>query len=338
MLILDSADVIRSLPMPQAIEVMHTALQALSEGRAQIPLRTRLETSRQAGTTLVMPGCIEDEDRQSLAVKVVSIFNGNRARGLPNILGLVNVFDPATGRPIAVIDGSAVTAIRTAATSGAATRALASPDARRLAIIGSGMQARWHFHAMCAVRDIRSATFFAPRRDRLESLIGELETGVELHVANSPAEATHRAQIICTTTNSPTPVIQDGAVPPGCHINAIGSYQPAVVEIPEATVIRSRIYVDQRSTALAEAGDLIQPIRRGKLDESAIVGEIGELFAGRIAGRTDPDQVTLFKSVGNTVEDVAAADAIVKMARRLGLGHKIPLGSWDAEGPQSRLP
>lgn len=323
MLILNANDVTQALPMDQAISSMKLAMQSLSSGQAKIPLRTHIESHQ--GTTLVMPGWVGQQDQESLAVKVVSIFNRNQNHGLPNIMGLVHVLNPVTGEPVAVLNGAAVTALRTAAVSGAATASLAHPDASRLAIIGSGPQAKTHFQAMCAVRPIRKASFYARRQARLKKMMEGLETEIDLQIVDSPDEATHDADIICTTTNSPTPVINDDAVTPGCHINAIGSYKPDVVEIPSKVVQNARIYVDHKLTALAEAGDLIQPLQRGEISSEHVIGEIGELFLGKISGRQNPLETTLFKSVGNTVEDVVAASQIVQNAKRLGLGQEISL-------------
>ena len=228
MLVLNAAEVFQALPMSEAIGAMKRAMRALSGEHANIPLRTHIDVA--AGTTLVMPGHVKDPQGEALAVKVVSIFNRNRQqRGLDNILGIVNVLDPQTGQPIAVLDGAAVTALRTAATSGAATDELARSDASHLAIIGSGTQAHSHYLAMCAVRPVQSAVFFAPNRSRLEKLIATIESPVEIKIADCPQEATSQADIICTSTNSITPVIEEGAVQAGCHIIAIGSYKPDVV-------------------------------------------------------------------------------------------------------------
>ena len=299
------------------------AMVALSKGEANIPGRTHLVSNR--GTTLIMPGSVKNQDGEALVVKVVSVYNGNHNLGLPGILGVVIVLDPVTGQPIAVLDASALTAIRTAATSGAATNELARSDSCELAIIGSGAQACAHFHAMCAVRKIEKAVFYAPRREKVEKLIADLNAEIEVVAADSSKQATCDADIVCTTTNSVDPVIFDDAIKPGCHINAIGSYKSGVVEIPTETVLRSRVFVDQRSTAFEEAGDLIQPILQGLMKESDVIGEIGDLFLGQVAGREHTDDVTLFKSTGNTIQDVVAAKAIVQNATNMGLGQVVPL-------------
>lgn len=325
MLILNEQEIRQVLPMSDAIEAMKQALVILSNGTADVPLRTHV--GQDHGTTLVMPGLVhgklDGESFRSLIVKVVSIFNQNAQRDLPNIMGVINVLDPDTGQPLALLNAAIVTAIRTAATSAAATDVLANPDASRLAIVGAGIQARSHFEAICAVRKIKRATFYGPTRSKVESLLAGLETEVELVVAESSAEATKDADIVCTTTNASNPVIEDAAIKPGCHVNAIGSYKPNVVEIPEATVLRSRIYVDHLDSALQEAGDLIQPIEAGTLQVDQIICQAGRLWMGDLCGRQSVDDVTLFKSVGNTVQDVVAAHVIVQNAKRSGLGRQI---------------
>jgi len=313
--------------MVDAIRAMKRAMIALSSGSADIPARIHLDTTAAAGTVLVMPGYLNDDQSASLAVKVVSVFNQNQLQGLPNITGVVNVLDPRTGQPIAVLDGATVTAIRTAATSAAATDALANPDSNTLAIIGSGTQAKAHFWAICHVREIKRATFFSPRREKVVSLISELRTKLdsemELVIADDSGQATGEADIICTTTNSTTPVIDDKAVRQGTHINAVGAYKPSVVEIPGATVKRCRVFVDQLKTALAEAGDLVQSIQSGDIKRGHIAGEIGQVFNGDLPGRRSQDEVTLFKSVGNTVQDLVAAQLIVQRALDAGLGQQV---------------
>ena len=261
---------------------MKKAMAALSAGNANIPERIHLDSSK--GTTLVMPGNVDDGDQSALVVKVVSIFNDNDKRDLPNILGVVNVLDPETGKPLAIMDGAMVTAIRTAATSAAATDLLAKEDATTLAIIGSGAQARAHFRAVCCVRKIKECFFYAPRKEKAAAMIGELKAdasmdqSIELIIAQSSTEATSQADIVCTATNSSRPVIEDSAIKDGCHINAIGSYKPSVVEIPAATVVRSRVFVDELKHAIIEAGDLVQPIKAGLFSVEQSQGNLANWF------------------------------------------------------------
>ncbi len=329
MLILDAADVWRSLPMREAIAAMHDALTAVSEDRAVLPLRSHIGVPAHDGTALVMPALTGGEGQESLAVKIVSVYPGNRDRGLPTINAVVVALDPRTGRPAALLEGGALTAIRTAAASGAATRALARADAKTLAILGAGVQAHSHALAMSAVRDLREIRVWARSASRAGALAGRLRRDVagtrSIRVATSPEEAVAGAGLVCTTTAAERPLFDAGAVAPGTHINAVGAFQPHMQEIPDRCVARARVFVDQEEAALAEAGDLLGPMRRGVVSRSHIVGEVGAVLAGRLTGRRDDAEVTLFKSVGNAAQDAIAAATALGNARRDGLGREIDL-------------
>ncbi len=323
MLLLNSTDVRQALPMPVAIEAMKRAFIALESGAVQMPERTHLDIAQHEGVTLIMPSHIAGDD-QSLAVKVVSVFAGNPARGKARIQAVVNVFDPETGEPIALLEGAALTAIRTAAVSGAATDFLAPTHAEVLGILGSGVQARSHIRAVCAVRPIQRIQIYAPTRSRLEQLAAEISDDASLPndiVIAESADATVRdAQIVCTVTTARDPVFSDQALAPGTHINAVGSYQPHVREIPEATVLRALVYVDQRHAAWAEAGDLIQPRDAGLIDADHIVAELGQLASGTPTKQLKGNQVSLFKSVGLAMQDAFAASVCLAGARSMQLG------------------
>lgn len=324
MLLLNSDQVLKALPMDEAIDCMKQALSALSAGRVQLPLRTHIDLPQHSGTTLIMPAHVNSEDGdESLAVKVVSVFRNNMQRDLARIQAVVNVFDPETGVPIAIIEGATLTGIRTAAASGAATDVLARPDARRLAIIGAGVQARTHLAAICAIRDIEQVKIFAPRRQQVDVLIDEAVQECEMVACDTANEAISNADIICTVTTSQEPVFDAGNVSPGTHINAVGSYQPHVVEIPSETVSASRVYVDHSQSALEEAGDLIQPINSGAITGKHVQGEIGAVLLGSLPGRLGRNDITLFKSVGNAAEDAVAAQLVVTNAAKLGLGQSV---------------
>jgi ornithine cyclodeaminase len=264
----------------------------------------------------------------ALGLKVVSVFPHNLPRhGLPSIHALVVVLDAETGRPLAAMDGTYLTALRTGAGSGAATRALARPDARVLALFGAGAQAPHQAHAVCAVRTIERIWIVNRGRERAEALRATLlEQGVraDVRVAESAAAALAEADVICCATRAATPLFADAEVRPGTHINGVGSYTPELAEVPPATIARARVVVDQREAAWAEAGDLIQARDAGLLDERQIV-ELGEVIAGQAAGRADDAQITFFKSVGNAVQDMAVGQLALVEARRLGLGVEVAL-------------
>jgi ornithine cyclodeaminase/alanine dehydrogenase-like protein (mu-crystallin family) len=323
-LFLTAEEVRRALPMSDAIAAIAEAFRQLSAGMAHTPDRLHLDTEDPAGTTLVMPVHLPVQGR--IGVKVATLCNANREAGLPTLQALVIVLDDATGSPLAIMDGAALTAIRTGAASGAATRLLAREDSARVAIFGAGVQARTQLEAVCAVRDIQLARVFDVEPERAAAFANEMSgrLGVTVEAARSAAAAIADVDIVCTATNASTPVFDDSDLPTGVHINAIGSYQPDVQEIPPETVHRAYVVVDHRASALAETGDLIQPIRAGIIDESHVAAELGEIVDGRAAGRRDADQITLFESVGNAVQDLAAAIRVIENTRKRGLGRELP--------------
>jgi len=323
--ILSHQDVRRALPMRQAIEAMKAAFAQLSTGQANVPLRVALDVPAHNGVTLFMPAYLAADDR--MAVKIVSVFNDNPARGLPLIHALVVVVDAETGRPAAVMDGTYLTALRTGAASGAATDLLARPEARTAAIFGAGAQARTQLEAVCAVRPITTAWVYDVVPERAAAYAAEMGQALSLpvRVAGTPAEAVRQADVICTATTSSTPVFDDADVRPGTHINAVGAYTPQMQEIPAETVLRARVVIDHREASLAEAGDLLIPLRRGLMTEAHIYAELGEIAAGLKPGRGSAEEVTLFKSVGVAVQDVAAAGAVLEAARQMGLGTEVEL-------------
>jgi ornithine cyclodeaminase len=328
MLILSGQDVRDSLPMPDAIQVMKQAFASLARGEAVVPLRTHVAARDRDGVTLIMPARVEGASR-ALAVKVVSVFDRNLEAGLPRIQAAVIVLDPDTGRPQALIEGSTLTAIRTAAASGAATDLLADPASATLAVLGAGVQARSHIDAMCAIRPVTTIRVFDSKPGRADELIDELRLtlrpGSHISAAASAADAVREADIVCTTTTSETPVFEDADVKPGAHINAVGAYTPATREVGGATVARAWVAVDDREAAWAEAGDLIQARDEGLIDANHIRAALGELVLDTELRPTNPNQLTLFKTVGVAVQDAAAASAAIEAAKRRGLGTVV---SW----------
>jgi len=325
-LILDAEAVRAALPMEHAIEAMRRAFAALARGGAVVPERIHLEVGAHDGIALVMPAFVEGED-EALAVKVVSLFAGNQARGLARIQAAVLALEPQTGRPLALLEGATLTALRTGAASGLATDILARPDAASVAVLGAGVQARTQLEAVCCVRGVETAWVFDPERSRAEAFAAEMagagRVPTDIRPVASAAEAVREADIVCAATTSATPVFADEDIRPGTHINAIGSFKPTVQEIPSATVVRSLVVVDSRQAALAEAGDLLVPIAQGLMSADDIHAELGELVLGRKPGRTSDDQVTLFKSVGIAVQDAVAASHALSRAREFGLGKEV---------------
>lgn len=323
---LSAADVRRALPMKEAIEAMKSAFRELSEKRAIVPLRTHVTmTGPHPGNVLVMPAYSPDTAR--FGVKVITLFDNNPALNLPFIQAMVMVFDAKTGRAQAIMEGTTLTAIRSGAASGAATDLLARKDSQQVAIFGAGIQARTQLEAMCAVRTIREARVFDQNHERAAAFarVASMELGISVTAAATSAQALDGADIICTATTSATPVFAHNEVAAGTHINAIGSYKPHMREIPAETVARSHVVVDHLDAAWEEAGDLILPLQAGLIGTDHIRAELGEIVAGTKPGRTDPEAVTFFKSVGIAIQDLAAASRLLANAEQLGLGTEVSL-------------
>jgi ornithine cyclodeaminase/alanine dehydrogenase-like protein (mu-crystallin family) len=323
--ILTADDVRQALPMAAAVEAMKEAFEELSAGRVTMPTRTHVDVPGSGGTTLFMPSHANRFGK--IAVKVVSVFGGNREKGLPAIQGIVCLLDDETGTPLAVLDGTYLTALRTGATSGAATDVLARPDATTAAILGAGVQGRTQLEAVCAVRSIGMAWVYDVVPEAAETFAEEMSTAlsVEVTVASSSKQAVRGADIVCAATVSSTPVFADADLASGTHVNAVGSYKPEVQEVPAETVLRALVVVDHRKSALEETGDLIIPIQRGLMKETDIHAELGEIVAGTVSGRTSASQVTLFKSVGVAIQDLAAGARVLEQAQAHDLGQVVRL-------------
>jgi ornithine cyclodeaminase len=313
--------------MADAIAAMKTAFAALSSGQAQVPLRNHLSIHPHQAVSLVMPAYLQDQESEALAIKVVSVYPRNPAAGLPLIHAAVLVLEAHTGRPMALLEGGSLTAIRTGAGSGAATDLLARQDSQVVGIFGAGVQSRTQLEAVCTVRSIRTVFIFDPQVHLVEEFIQELAgqgpIPEDLRKAKDPQEAISQADIVCCATTSANPVFSDQHLKPGVHINGVGSYTPDMQEIPAETVQRAMLVVGSRQAALSEAGDIIQPIEAGQIDVDHIQAELGEIVTGEKPGRVDATQITLFKSVGNAVQDAAAAKMTLFNAQKLGLGQQV---------------
>ncbi len=327
MLILTAEEVRQALPMPAAIEAVKAAYRALSAGEAAVPLRLSLPVAPHEGVSLFMPAYVGGKAEEALTVKVVSVFPRNPERGLPTIFAAVLVLEPDTGRPVALLEGGTLTALRTGAASGAATDVLARPDSRVLAVFGAGTQGRTQAEAVCTVRPIETVWVYDVSRERAEAFAAEMAgfgpVPRDVRVAATPAEAVRDADVICTATIATQPVFADADLKPGVHINGIGAYTPEMAEVPPETVARALVVVDSREAALAEAGDLIQPIKAGIITADHIHAELGEILLGRKVGRTSETQLTFFKSVGVAVQDAMAAQAALQNAKAQGLGSEV---------------
>ena len=309
--LLTGSDVYRHLPMPDAINAMRTAFRQISSGEAIIPLRSTIALPGQDAGALFMPGFLSGSG--ILGIKIVTLFKENPEKGLPLIHAMVVIMDGKTGAPRAVIDGESLTALRTGAASGLATDLLARKNAEVLTLFGAGVQGRTQLEAVAAVRDLKKAFIVDPDKIKTKEWIARTQPGYPFQIlAGEPGASVREADIICTATTATEPVFRASDLRPGTHINAIGAYQPDRREIPPETVAAAFVVVDQRRACLAEAGDLVLAIREGYIREAHIAAELGEILTGLSPGRTADDQVTLFKSVGNSAQDLAAAERILQ--------------------------
>ena len=327
MLILTADEVRQALPMRQAIAAMKDAYASLSNGTAIVPLRTRLQIPSHDALSLFMPAYMKSDSGEALAIKVVSLYPGNPARALAYIQAAVLVLESDTGRAIALLEGSTLTAIRTGAGSGAAIDLLARKDSKVVAVFGAGTQGRTQLEAACAVRNIETVFIFNPTPEKArvfaEEMAGHNSIPIDIRVANTPHEAIEHADIICTATTSSTPIFDDLDIKPGVHISAVGAYTPQMQEVPVETVARARVVVDSYVTVMEEAGDIVHAIQAGAIQESDIHAEIGEIILGLKVGRESEDEITFFKSVGNAVQDAAAAQLALQNARKMQLGKEV---------------
>ena len=314
LLTLDVDDVARLLPMRDCIALMADTLASLADGHGVLPLRTVIPLPDAAGWLYTMPAFAAAPP--ALAVKLVTIFPANHGGPLPSHQGVLILFDAGDGRPVALIDATEVTAIRTAAVSAVATGALAREDATELALLGAGVQARAHLEAIPLVRPVRRVRVWSRNAGRTLAFAERMARRLAFPIEAVPdaRAAVEGAHIVCTVTSAGAPVLRGEWLAPGAHVNAIGASTPATREVDTATIRRARVYVDRRAAALAEAGDLLIPIAEGVITTAHIVAEIGDVIRGTADGRSGPADVTLFKSLGLAIEDAAAAHLLYQRA------------------------
>lgn len=332
--ILNQAQVTELLPMEECIGLMDAVLRTLATGGAQLPLRTVLRLPGAQGIFGVMPAQLSRPP--ALGLKAIAVFPGNEGTPLDSHQGVVLLLHPESGAPLAIMDASSITAIRTAAASGVATRALARPDASDLAILGSGVQARTHLEAMTVVRRLGRVRAWSPHAGRLAGFVrwARDRLGVAVEPAPGPRETVLGADIICTTTSASTPVLQGEWIAPGAHLNVVGSSSPAAREVDTAAVVRSRLFVDRRESAEHEAGDYLIPLGESAIAAHHILGELGDVLLGKLPGRTGAAEVTMFKSLGIAVEDLAAAHHVLSKAQAKDIGLVTELGGLrSVDGP-----
>jgi ornithine cyclodeaminase len=314
------------LPMASCIDVMAEALLSSAMGDAVLPLRSMVWMPDRSGLLGLMPAYLGAP--RSLGLKVISYLPGNHGTDRDSHQGAVLLFDTATGGLLAMIDASSITAIRTAAVSGLATRLLAREDAGDLALLGSGVQASTHLAAMHAVRKLRRVRVCSLSHDKALAFARhhEKELGIPIEATATVKEAVLSADLICTTTSSREPVLFSDWISAGAHINAVGACFATTRELDTPAVVRARLYVDRRESALAESGDFLIPKSEGAIGDDHIVGELGDILAGRVPARRSQDELTLFKSLGIAIEDLAAAQFIHARARSSGKGIAVDFG------------
>jgi ornithine cyclodeaminase len=313
-LVISASEIAQLLPMRECIDVMADALSGLTRGDAILPLRQVLRLPDGKSAFAVMPAYLEQP--KAVGAKVITVFPDNHGTSFESHQGAVLLFEAEHGSLAAVMDASSITAIRTAAVSGLATRLLAREDASEVAILGTGVQARTHLEAVRAVRRVDRVRVWSRNREAVRAFAeGESRRhGVQVEPAPSARAAVEGADIVCTVTASREPVLAGEWLRDGAHVNAVGASLPFARELDTAAIARSRLYVDRRESALNEAGDFLIPRQEGAISDGHIVGELGEVLLGRVPGRRNGEEVTVFKSLGLAVEDVAAAAYVYERA------------------------
>jgi len=319
-LFVNEAGVHALLPMAECVPLMRAALVSLSAGDVVMPLRSLVRLPDASGILGLMPGYLGDP--QSFGLKVVSVMPGNHGTAYDSHQGVVMLFGVEHGEPLAILDATAITAIRTAAVSAAATQALAREDAGDLALIGSGAQARTHLAAMRLARPLRRVRVWSRNAANAAKFESEEGTrcGIAIEACATAAQAVAGADLVCTTTSVREPVIEGAWLSRGAHVNAVGACFAAARELDTEAVRRARLFTDCRESCEKEAGDFRLARAEGAIDDAHLLGELGEVFAGRLPGRTSPDDITVFESLGVAVEDLASAHWILERARATGQG------------------
>lgn len=325
-LIVNQNEVPQLLPMRECVDMMERAFRSLAEGQAILPLRPVMWLPERVGALGMMPSYLGGI--QAMGLKAISVFPGNHGTPYDSHQGVVLLFETHNGRLLAIVDATSVTAIRTAAVSALATRLLALESAGDLAILGSGTEARTHLEAMLAVRPLRRVRVWSRHAENAArfAAVESERHGIKVEVLPDARAAVAGADLICTTTAAAEPVLAGAWIAPGAHINAVGSSVASARELDTAAVARSRLFVDRRESALNEAGDFLIPKKEGAFGDEHIAGELGEVLLGSVAGRRAPEEVTLFKSLGLAIEDLAAAQHIYDQARARGIGTWLPFG------------
>lgn len=332
MRIITEAMVEEHLSLPECIAAMRDVMIAVSNNEATLPIRSFMPISKQPGKMAIMPGTIE-EPGPCFGIKLVCKYERAPDSPYGTHVGMVLVFDSAKGIPLAMIEGASLTAIRTSAASAMATDLLANADAKTLAILGCGEQALRHVRAMLTVRDVEHIQVWGRDETRAGAFCQRLskETGVEMSVAQSAEACVAHADLVCTTTASKTPILEGAWLKPGCHVNLVGAAIPTSAEADADVVTRSRYFVDYKPAAMAAAGELLNAIEAGVASADTIVAEIGEVAADRVTGRMSATDITVYKSLGVSSQDLAAGYRLYELACQKGFGVEINMMDYEAK-------
>ena len=325
MIVLSHSDVEALLSMKDAIAVIAGVMPQVSAGKAELPLRSVIPVGG-ANRMGIMPGALAEAG--CYGIKLVSLFPGNPARGLSSHRGAMVLFEAETGEATAMMDASLLTAVRTAAASGVATRALARPNCETLAIVGYGEQAEHHLDAMAEVRPIRRVTVAGRSADKAAAFCeraASRHAGLTFSSTTDIEAAVRDADLVCTVTASPVPVLKGDWLAPGCHVNVVGSSIPSMREVDDRFVERASIWVDYLPSTLAQAGEIVDMIAAGRFSADAIRAEIGNVLAGKAPGRASSDEITAYRSLGIAAQDLAAAQFVVNRAIAQGRGQSVSL-------------
>jgi ornithine cyclodeaminase len=322
--ILNRQDVTRLLPMEDCIDVVADAMRAASAGMVSVPPRSVTSLMDNSGHMFLMPASALEPP--VYGAKVIGHHLGNPARGLPSVQGYISLFDHKTGVPVAIVEGSSITALRTAATSALATRELARQDANSHGVMGTGAQAAAHIEAIACIRPIAEVIVWGRDAEKTIAFAGEhaSRTGCRVAASGDPG-AVAACDVVTTATGASEPVLRGDWLKAGAHVNLVGAHSAATREADTALVTRAKIYVDLLQSAMAEAGDILIPISEQAMTADAIVGELGQLLSGEIRGRTADSDITLYKSLGIAAQDLFAAARVYERAVEEGAGTEVTL-------------
>ena len=321
--ILSSADIKQLVTMKEAIEVIERAYRDLSAGTPQMPLRTITDLGEKELTLFYKPSFMPSI--KTVGIKLLSQYKQTAPSGRATIQGIVILIDSENNSTRAIIDGTYLTALRTGAASGAATRKLARTDASVMALFGTGAQGYTQFEAVCAVRDIKKVYLFDLNPEAIQRFLDFYKSATDIELCAGNPEALKEADIICTVTNSKRPLFKKEMLKKGVHINAIGSYNPCMQELPEDIFTSASLIVDHKDSAFSESGDIIIPQNKGLLDLTHYKGEIGDILTGKTKGRENDEEITVFKSVGIAIQDLATAQYAFQKACKANIGNDITI-------------